>query len=105
MNPSSIVFVSVVTIAGTTVIRRVKEDKWEGHIVEVVVFAFLLLIALQLLALVLPGVAKVLGYLGIVGAFVINGPAVFGAAETFGRGKRDIKHGADISHAGEMRRG
>lgn len=86
MNPSSVVFASVVVITSTTILRRMREGKWQGHVVEVIVFAFLLLLALQILAIVLPTMAKILGYLGMVGAFVVNGPVVFKTLGDFGRG-------------------
>lgn len=87
MNPSSVVFASVVIITSTTLIRRVREGKWSSHVIETIVFGFLLLIALLVLAIVLPSAAKILAYLGMVGAFVVNGPAVFGYLGNFGRGK------------------
>lgn len=87
MNPSSVVFASTVIIVATTIIRRVRENGWQGHVAEALVFGFLLLIALLVLAIVLPRFAQTLGYLGIVGAFIVNGPAVFGLLGDFGRGK------------------
>ena len=90
MNASSTVFASVIVIAGSTVVRRIREGTWAGHVVETVIFGFLLLISLLILAIVSPRFAQVLGYLGIVGAFVVNGPAVFGLLGDFGRGKGAI---------------
>ena len=87
MNPSSVVVSSVVVIVGTTIVRRVRDGTWEHHIVETIVFGFLLLISLLVLALVVPAAAQILGYLGMVGAFVLNGPAVFGFLGDFGRGE------------------
>lgn len=81
------VFTSALVIVSTTVIRRVRDGTWQGHIVETIVFGFLLLIALLILAIVLPTFAQTLGYLGMVGAFVVNGPAVFELLGNFGRGK------------------
>lgn len=88
MNPSSAVTASVVVITASTILRRMREDKqWEDKLIETLVFGFLLLIALLTLAIVLPGVAKILAYLGMVGAFVLNGPAVFTFLGDFGRTK------------------
>lgn len=87
MNASSAVFASVLVITGTTVVRRVRDGTWPNHVVETVVFGFLLLIALLTLAIVVPEFAKVLGYLGMIGAFVVNGPSVFALLGDFGRGK------------------
>jgi hypothetical protein len=87
VNASSTVFASVLIIAATTIIRRSREGTAAGHVVETIIFGFLLLIALLILAIVLPTFAKALGYLGIVGAFVVNGPAVFSFLGDFGRGR------------------
>lgn len=87
MNASSVVFASVIVITSTTIVRRLRENKWHGHIVETMVFGFMLLIALLVLAIVMPTAAKILAYLGMVGAFVLNGPAVFKLLGDFGRGK------------------
>ncbi len=88
MNPSSAVFASVVVIVSSTIVRRLREGKWQGHVLEIIIFGFLLLIALQIMALVVPNVAKVLAYLGMVGAFVLNGPAVFGYLGDLGGNKQ-----------------
>lgn len=87
MNPSNAVLASVVVIVGTTIIRRVREGKWQNAVVEIVIFGFLLLVAMLTLAIVLPQVAVVLSYLGMVGAFIVNGPAVFSLLGNFGRGR------------------
>jgi len=87
VNASSTVFASTLVIVATTIVRRIREGTWSGHVVETVVFGFLLLIALLILAIVMPRFAQVLGYLGMVGAFVVNGPAVFTLLGNFGRGK------------------
>jgi hypothetical protein len=81
---------SVVVIVSTTVVRRIRAGDWQGHIAEIIVFGFLLLVALLTLAIVMPALAKVLAYLGFVGAFVVNGPAVFSLLGDFGRGKGAI---------------
>jgi hypothetical protein len=81
---------SVLIITATTIVRRVREGTWQGHVAEIIVFGFLLLIALLILAIALPSVAKVFALLGLVGAFVVNGPAVFGLLGDFGRGKGNL---------------
>lgn len=91
MEPSSAVVASVVVITGTSIIRRIREKKaGEAHVVEAVVFGFLLMFALLTLAIVMPTIAKVLAYLGMVGAFVVNGPAVFELLGDFGKGKGKV---------------
>jgi hypothetical protein len=78
---------SVFVITSTTLVRRVREGNWQSHVIETIVFGFLLMIALLVLAIVSPRVATVLAYLGLVGAFIVNGPAVFKLLGDFGRGK------------------
>ncbi len=87
MNPSNAVVASVLIITSTTIVRRIKEKKDypQGYIVETIIFGFLLLVALLTLAIVMPQVAKVFAYLGIVGAFVVNGEVIFSALGDFGR--------------------
>ncbi len=104
MSPSSSVFASVFVITATTIVRRIREDKWQGHVIETIIFGFLLLVALQLLVLVLPNFAKVMGYLGIVGAFIVNGPAVFGYIGEFGRGAGGGVNGPRIGRSAPPRR-
>ena len=87
MNPSSAVFSSVIIITGTTLLRRMRDSKQPTNTMEIIVFGFILLIALLTLAIVAPPVARILAYLGMVGAFVVNGPAVFKFIGDFGRGK------------------
>jgi hypothetical protein len=85
MNAGDTIIASVVVICSTTIIRRVKEGKWQGQVIKVIVFGFLLAMALLTLAIAMPGVASVLAMLGIVGAFVVNGPAVFSLIGNLGR--------------------
>lgn len=86
MNPSSAVFASVVLITGSTLLRRMRDPKHPTNAMEIIVFGFILLIALLTFAIVAPSIAKILAYLGMVGAFVVNGPAVFKFVGDFGRG-------------------
>lgn len=86
MNPSSAAVASVLVIVSTTLLRRSREGKLTGHVIEIIVFGFMLLVALLLLAILVPTLAKVLAYLGMVGAFIGNGPALFKFLGDFGRG-------------------
>lgn len=92
MSPSSAVVASVFIITTTTIIRRIRTSKpGQSHqILESIVFGFLLLIALLTLAIIMPTFAKVLAYLGMVGAFVLNGPTLFKFVGDFGRGQGRI---------------
>ena len=87
MSPSSAVLASVIVITSTTIIRRARQGTWKSHVIETIIFGFLLLIALLIVALILPTVALVLAYLGMIGALVVNGPEVFTFLGNFGRGK------------------
>lgn len=55
---------------------------------RVIIFGYLLAIALLILAIAVPVLAKILAYLGLVGAFAVNGPAVFGYLGDLGRNER-----------------
>lgn len=82
MNSTDVIVVAVVIISGTTMIRNAKDKKYHfGPII----YGFLLAIALLTMATFAPRFAKGLAYMGMVGAFVVNGPAVFGIASTVGK--------------------
>lgn len=85
MNPSSVVVASVVVITSTTIVRRLRDGTWQSHVLETIVFGFLLLIVLQILAITIPPLALILAYLGMVGAFIVNGPTVFKLLGDLGR--------------------
>jgi hypothetical protein len=76
-NPSDVILGSVVVITGTTIIRNAYEKKPKGTTFKPLAFGFMLTVALLAIAIGAPGFAKGLAYLGLVGAFVVNGPAVF----------------------------
>ena len=76
-------------MTSTTIIRKVREKGktgWrEGELTQVTIFGYMLTIALLTIALFSPGIAKALAMLGLVGAFALNGPAVFGWLGDLGR--------------------
>lgn len=77
---SAVIVGSAVLISGTTVVRKVTEKKGADvkyGVVQPIIFGFLLASALLAIAIVSPEFAKGLAYLGMVGAFVVNGPALF----------------------------
>lgn len=99
MNPTDIIVTSVVVIVGTTIIRRLREKKAKvthgllgvpnvtGYgIGGLIVFGFLLTIALLLIAIPAPRIAVAFAYLGLVGAFAVNGPTLFTMLGDLGRG-------------------
>jgi hypothetical protein len=83
-----VVVASVVVIVGTTIVRHVRAGTWRGNVVQVIIFGYLLAIALLILAIVVPVLAKILAYLGLVGAFAVNGPSVFAYLGDMGRNER-----------------
>lgn len=78
-SPTGVVVGSVVVITGTTMLRLYSQPVKAGakSPYTPLIFGFLLLIALLAISIAAPGLAKGLALLGLVGAFVVNGPAVF----------------------------
>lgn len=74
MSPTDVIIASVVIIVGTTMIRNAKNKK---NRFAPIIFGFMLALALLIMATFAPTVAKGLAYMGMVGAFVVNGPTVF----------------------------
>lgn len=75
MNPTDTIIVSAVVITGSTMVRRgIKNQK---EYLRTLFFGFLLTFILLIIAVPLPTVAKGLAYMGMVGAFAVNGPEVF----------------------------
>lgn len=74
-SPTDMILVSVIIIVGSTMIRNAKEGK--THF-SPIVFGFMLATSLLFIAVVAPNFAKSLALMGLVGAFALNGPAVFG---------------------------
>lgn len=78
-DASDFVLFSAFLIAGSTIVRLVRQNKWQGNVAKVIVFGFLLTLFLLIIESFNPTIAKILSGLGLVGAFVINGPAVVSA--------------------------
>lgn len=75
MDSTNAIIAAAVVISGSTMVKDGVEKK-KFHFAPVV-FGFMLASALLLLALIAPNFARGLAYMGLVGAFVVNGPAVF----------------------------
>lgn len=84
MNPTDVIVASVVIITASTLIKDAKAKK-KGSKFAPILFGFMLLIFLLILATFAPTIAKGLAYMGMVGAFVVNGPAVFGLVSGIGK--------------------
>ncbi len=75
MSSTDTIIAAVVIIVGTTMIKNAKHKK---NKFQPLIFGFMLAIALLIMATFAPTFAKGLAYMGMVGAFVVNGPTVFG---------------------------
>jgi hypothetical protein len=78
MNDDTVIITGVALMVGSTILRHQVEKKgvaqgWGKPIA----FGFFLAIALLLLSMPFPTFARALVYLGLVGAFAVNGPTVF----------------------------
>ena len=82
-----LVIVTAIVISGSTIIRLIREGGWVGNrkIIPVVIFGFLLALALEVVALISAKLAAILCYLGLVGAFAVNGPSLFTLVGNLGR--------------------
>lgn len=83
---SEVVIGATAVVVATTMVRKVSTAPPHGtankppigeSIGKPLIFGFLLTLALLSIAFVAPNVAKGLAYLSLVGAFVVNGPALF----------------------------
>jgi len=81
-SQSNTILISAVIITGSTLLR--KKRKKETNYMETITFGFLLVFVLLILAVPFPTFAKGLAYLGLVGAFAVNGPEVFKLAQQIG---------------------
>jgi hypothetical protein len=75
LDTSSAIIGSAVLISGTTLVRNGVEKK-TFHFAPVV-FGFLLASSLLMLSFFAPNFARGLALMGMIGAFALNGPAVF----------------------------
>lgn len=94
-SPTDVILGSVALITATTVIKNVRAPAPpkggfnqptmpKPNPFKPVLFGFGLAAALLAIAIVAPGFAKGLAYLGLVGAFVLNGPTLFALIGSFG---------------------
>lgn len=76
-SPTDVIVGSCVIITATTVLRNSQEKTKAGTTFRPVVFGFALAVVLLAIAIFAPGFSKGLALLGLVGAFVVNGPTLF----------------------------
>lgn len=76
-DPVTLIIAAGVIVTGSTVIRDVHEGKPRA---APIVFGFMMVSALLIIALGAPKLARGLAWMSLVGAFVVNGAAVFGIA-------------------------
>ncbi len=84
-NTTSVVLGSVVVITATSVLRNAHNKTKAGQTFKPVIFGFGLAVALLAIAIVAPGFAKGLALMGLVGAFTVNGPALFEVVGKLGK--------------------
>lgn len=77
MNTTDTIIAATVVAAGSTLIRNAHEGK--SHAAPIV-FGFMMATGLLLISMASPGTAKGLSYMAMIGAFAVNGPAVFSLA-------------------------
>lgn len=89
-----------ILVTGSTVIRDVHEGKGRA---APIVFGFMMVTALLVISLASPKYAKGIAYLSMVGAFVVNGPAVFGIVSGISGSQKPLppKAGESGAVAGE----
>ena len=73
------IIVAGVVVTGSTLLRDVRQNKPKA---APLIFGFFMVAGLLLIAIPAPKVAKGLAYLSLVGAFVVNGPTIFGLASS-----------------------
>jgi hypothetical protein len=81
-TPTDTIVMATVVITGSTLIKNAKNKK--NHFAPIV-FGFMLTSALLIMAMFAPTFAKMLAYMGMAGAFVVNGPSVFGVVSGIGK--------------------
>ena len=74
-SSTGIILAAGILVTGSTVVRDVHEGKPRA---APIVFGFMMVTALLVISYASPGFARGLAYLSLVGAFVVNGPAVTG---------------------------
>jgi hypothetical protein len=78
-EPTDTIIIAVVVMVGSTIIRHIQEkpkDVGKGY-AQPIVYGFFLAIALLVMAVPFPAFTKALALLGMVGAFAVNGPAIY----------------------------
>ena len=77
LNPTNTIIAAGIIVTGSTVIRDAHEGKTRA---APIVFGFMMVTALLILAIPFPRTSRGLAFMTMVGAFVVNGPAVFSIA-------------------------
>ena len=82
MSDDNVIITSVAIMVASTIVRHQIQHSNSKDSVAVswgrpIAFGFFLCIALLLLSMATPTFARALAYLGLVGAFAVNGPAIF----------------------------
>lgn len=76
-DPVNVIIAAGIVVTGSTLIRDAHEGKLRA---APIVFGFLMVTGLLIIGMGTPKFARGLAWLAMVGAFVVNGPAVFSIA-------------------------
>lgn len=84
-NATGTILAAGILVTGSTVVRDVHEGKGRA---APIIFGFMMVSALLIISMASPKYAKGIAYLAMVGAFVVNGPAVFGIVSGISGGQK-----------------
>jgi hypothetical protein len=97
-DPTDVILGATMIVTTTTIIRKLREnsgpqnargnavkEKKSDRVIKPLIFGFMLTVALLAISLAAPTAALLLAYLSLVGAFVLNGPALFAMIGGLGR--------------------
>jgi len=76
-DTTGVILGSSVVITVTSVLRQAQAKTPAATTFKPILFGFGLAFALLAMSMVAPGLARALAYMGLVGAFVVNGQAMF----------------------------
>lgn len=79
-DPVNAIFAAGILVTGSTLIRDAHKGQARA---APIVFGFMMVTGLLIMAMAAPRFARGLAYMSMVGAFVVNGPAVFSIASGF----------------------
>lgn len=85
VDTTGLVLGSTVVLVASSVLKNAKNKTPAGTTFKPVIFGFGLAFALLAIAIAFPWLARALAYMALVGAFVVNGPALFDTIGKLGK--------------------